>query len=313
MINYCIITHSNPNQLKLLINAIHEKGKSRCIIHVDKKEDIQRYILPEEDIYFLNERVDVRWGTFTVVDAVIKCLAFVTNNFNDGYFILLSGMDLPIKNKNETFNFIDLHSNKVFLKYELLPSNKLKFGGLDRIHHYWFDLGRRGNLVSIKPLSLGLNNIISLYRIARYNPSLLLEAIISLFTAKQTKRFDKLVYGEMWWGAPFDVVKSLLSYLENNKEDFYFFHRTKIPDEIFLQTILLERIIRDKYIVYNQTLSYIEWSSYRWPRPTTFRIEDFWTINKIMQETNYLFARKFDERIDKSIIIKLLSILNGSH
>lgn len=308
MINYCIFVHANPAQLRRLIHSIHEPGQTRCFIHVDRKSNIEDYYFQSDGVFFIQDRMAMTWGTYSVVEAIISTLRYATNTVNDGYFILLSGMDLPIRKKSEIISFIEENHNAIFVKYEYFPTNKLKSGGLDRLKKYWFDIQGRGNLVAIDPHKFSKENLISLYRILKYVPSDFSEAVKCLLFNKRILPEEKLVYSEMWWAAPYEVVDKLILHVDRNPDKLLFYKRMKIPDESMLQSMILFLFINDiSYVIHNKTLTFIEWSSYRWPRPTTFRLDDFWSIEQLQKQGQYFFARKFDERLDSDIIHKILS------
>lgn len=309
MINYCILAHTNPDQLTKLIEAIHQPGSSRVIIHLDAKSDLQEFDIKIEDVWFTEKRVSVDWGTFSVVEAVLTCLEFACDRFPNGYMILISGLDFPIQIKKEIFSFVSNHQEEIFLQYQPFPVKQLPSGGMNRLECQWYPLGHRGNMVPVKPRSFVKENWISFYRLLRYRRDLFKTAFYKyLFPPRLPEK--TFYYSEMWWASPYDVVQKLLSYLNQHPESLTFYKTMRVPDETCLQTILLNHIIPNgNWKVNNQILTFIEWSDYRWPRPTAFRKEDLWTLEKIMKETSFLFARKFDERMDPDVIQNLKNLL----
>lgn len=306
MINYCILAHSNPSQLRKLISHIHEVGQSRCIVHLDKKSDLSDFFYVTDDVYFLENRIDVSWGTYSVVEAIMECFNFTCSKFKNGYFILLSGQDFPIRSKPEIFSYINRNKYKIFIKHEMIPTKSLINLGLDRIENYWFEAGGRGNLVGIKPLTISWSNLIAFYRIIKYNSKYFFKAFRLYFMPKEKIYFKEVYYCEMWWSAPYEIITELIRLVNQKGDEYNFLKNIKIPDETLLQTLIIKNLVKDNTQLINSTLPYIEWSEYRWPRPTTFRLEDFWTIIKVIDETDYLFARKFDIKIDEKIIDKII-------
>jgi hypothetical protein len=88
----------------------------------------------------------------------------------------------------------------------------------------------------------------------------------------------------------------MFDYLESDKRYIRRFYLTHCADEIFFQTLV--RLIGIANI--HNYMRYIDWES--GPEyPRTLRIADF---EKIAQ-THNLFARKFDETVDKQVIDKI--------
>ena len=66
-IAYLISAHTDAPQLKRLVEALHPDA--HFFIHIDKKSDITPFtsLLQGDNIHFLTNRVNVRWGTILEV------------------------------------------------------------------------------------------------------------------------------------------------------------------------------------------------------------------------------------------------------
>lgn len=96
-IAYLISAHTDAPQLKRLIEALHPNAE--FFIHIDLKSDIKPFtsIIQGQNIHFLDERFDVRWGTMVEVWYQMKLLAAAVEHpthFDRIFF--LSGMDYPL-------------------------------------------------------------------------------------------------------------------------------------------------------------------------------------------------------------------------
>ncbi len=96
-IAYLISAHTDAPQLRRLVEALHPEA--HFFIHIDKKSDIQPFVslLKGENIHFLDNRLDVRWGTIIEVQyqmALIKAAIDYPIRFDRIFF--LSGMDYPL-------------------------------------------------------------------------------------------------------------------------------------------------------------------------------------------------------------------------
>ncbi|MBR1667566.1 MAG: conjugal transfer protein [Bacteroidaceae bacterium] len=96
-IAYLISAHTDAPQLNRLIEALHPDA--HFFVHIDKKSDITPFIslIHQENVHFLSNRIDVRWGTILEVDyqmALMKAAIDYPISFDHIFF--LSGMDYPL-------------------------------------------------------------------------------------------------------------------------------------------------------------------------------------------------------------------------
>jgi hypothetical protein len=129
-----------------------------------------------------------------------------------------------------------------------------------------------------------------------------------------TKRFPlfesiiqmiEIYAGSQWWSMPMMVIKNILSGLSKYPDFTLYFERVFIPDESFFQTLLLnseEDEIKNNLV--NDSLRFILWYPPFW-NPSTFVQKDLRKLSR----SNKLFARKFDEEVDKSILDKIDDVL----
>jgi Core-2/I-Branching enzyme. len=84
---------------------------------VDKKTNIADFDEYKNDMFFIKQRVDVRWGGYSQ----IECMLVLLNEARKGeydYICLLSGDDLPLKNSNEIKEIFEKNSEKEFIGIE---------------------------------------------------------------------------------------------------------------------------------------------------------------------------------------------------
>ncbi|WP_349087531.1 hypothetical protein [Anaerobutyricum soehngenii] len=105
------------------------------------------------------------------------------------------------------------------------------------------------------------------------------------------------------------MTDELVSYVLKNKKKIKKVFNYTMCDEMFLQTIVYNSSFKDK--LYDKDYDdsclgnqrYIDWKR---GTPYTFRNEDF----EELINSNCLFARKFNEKIDCKIIDRLLEYVN---
>lgn len=120
---FLIQCHKNADQINQLIGALSHPDID-LYIHVDKKSEITQQIrINNSNVTILSdeERVDVRWGTFSQVQATLNLLKRSYRKKYDFYW-LISGQDFPLvsaesiimklsSTKGE-YNFINLFVSK---------------------------------------------------------------------------------------------------------------------------------------------------------------------------------------------------------
>jgi len=138
--NYIVLAHSNPRQLQRLIHRLNDVN-TFFYIHIDLRCTISDFTkeLSLPNVFFLSKRVKCRWGDISLVEATLLGMKAVLKDDRDGYCMLISGQDYPIKT-NEKLNAF-LKKNKGYDFIELRPVTELWPGKRwrVRIEQYKFD------------------------------------------------------------------------------------------------------------------------------------------------------------------------------
>lgn len=280
---YLIIAHNNFYILEKLINLIDD-SRNDIFIHIDKKVKNFKFeyfkSLPKfSNIYFI-DRINVGWGAFSMIRTELNLFKYSFKN-KYKYYHLISGVDLPIKSQDYIHSFFNDHDGTeflTFLKPEFTKSQKI----IDRLDKYYLlqQFGR--NNIIITKLNNLLINIQKILNIKRYNNELTIQ------------------YGSNWASLTHDAVAYIL---ENEEWIYTTFKYTSCCDEVYKQTLLVnnkkfrERLYLREYnkqhISYN--MRHIDWKR-GWPY--IFRSTDY----EELMSSYSLFARKFDELVDKNIV-----------
>ncbi|MDR1223315.1 MAG: beta-1,6-N-acetylglucosaminyltransferase [Tannerella sp.] len=250
------------------------------IIHIDKKVRMEDFTdrLPVSDRIFFSRRVKVSWGGFGMIEAVVEMLrTMYERHIQPDYVHLLSGQDFPLKSNPETVRFFREHQGRNFLEARPIPSPRLSESGLNRIQYKWFieeeGYHKAAQLVEIQRQ----RNMIRPYfpDIQAYN-------------------------GSQWWSLTGDCVQWLYQTCCPGNRLYDFYKYTFCSDEMLFHTALLNSEWKDS--ITNRNFRYIDWHS--GPEyPKMWRSEDF---ERLISSDN-LFARKFDETVDREILDKLNS------
>ncbi|TVX79122.1 beta-1,6-N-acetylglucosaminyltransferase [Peribacillus simplex] len=274
---YAIQCHTNSEQVNRLIESLDDENID-FFIHVDQKSDILKNITVKDNVFILRKRIDVQWGGFSQVEATLELLkAIKCKDEEYAYVHLISGQDFPIKSKDDIQQFFRETGGSQFIEYVDFPSNFL-----NRVEVYYpkFFFGRGGK---IKKIIRGVYN----------------RGVMKTFFKRRTNYLPTLYYGSSWFSITSDCVDYILNFIDKNNEFYNFFKNSFCSDEMFFQTIILNSRFKEKVV--NDNLRYIDWYKKGLASPKTLLLEDY---SKLIN-TNKLFARKFDSRIDSQIILRL--------
>lgn len=136
----------------------------------------------------------------------------VKNTPNADYYILISGVDFPIRPKS--FLLEQLEKGKEYIDIAPVPA---PFKPILRYNRIYFDYNRR----NIKP----------------YNPLFLIEVLLKKLNVKRKVPF-KIYAGTQWFALTNRCVHYILKTVKEDKRYEKFFKYTLVPDEAFFQTII---------------------------------------------------------------------------
>jgi hypothetical protein len=292
-IAYVIAAHKNPLQLSRLISRL-DGDHADFYIHIDKKVSLTSFkkalksISPDR-INFLKQ-YNATWSEYGIIKAELEALRnIIKANKNHDFIVLLSGQDYPIKSNEYIKAFF--YKNKVhsFMEHFPMPFAPWPNGGMDRVERYHFKL--LGKKLAYPP-----------YKIPRDKLEIIAYRMMGLFFSERKLPLEMKPYGgEHWWNFNMDVAKFILEFLDDHPE-YYNFHRYSFcADEMFFQTLLLNCTnFKIKNLIINNDLRYYDWSEGK-DSPKTLKMED---LDKLI-ESDKLFARKFNSKIDEKVLDEL--------
>lgn len=119
---YLIIAHGQFSVLASLLIALDDV-RNDIYIHIDKKtKHIQNLCTKNAGLYVLSDRIDVRWGDYSQIEAEMALFKSAYDTQQDKgikyqYYHLLSGVDMPLKSQNYIHEFFKLNAGKEFLGF----------------------------------------------------------------------------------------------------------------------------------------------------------------------------------------------------
>lgn len=286
---YLILGHRNAWQTRMLLASLDHENND-IYLHLDRRAPFGYEALDgvctKSNVHFIRPQYRIHWGGVSIVRAEMALLeeAVRTPHY---YYHLLSCMDLPIKNQDTIHRFFEENGGKEFINLWSVEDHTLK-----RVRYYTlFPEGSRFFLTN------WLNHA--------------LKAILCQLHLEQNRdvTFRK---GSQW----FSITDGLARYIVSQKDwvEKVFRHCT-LCDEFFVPTVVERSEFRNRLysqdearntVINNSNMRLIDWnrgSSIR--HPWTFTINDM----DMIRNSPHLWARKFDENVDREIITKVCEMI----
>ena len=116
-IAYLISAHTDESQLKRLIDSLHPDAD--FFVHIDRKTDILPFtsLIKGDNIHFIHNRIDVRWGTMIEVEYQIELIREAVRfprRFDRIFF--LSGMDYPLWSNRRITEWLEQQGDREILQ-----------------------------------------------------------------------------------------------------------------------------------------------------------------------------------------------------
>ncbi len=286
---YLLMIHESSMVLQNLLQLL-DCSWNDIYIHIDKKAkgvDAKQIesLVKQSNVYFV-KRHRIYWGDNSMLLAELELLrAAVKRSYC--YYHLLSGADLPIKTKEEIYDFFHVHSGKEFIHFGTESYQNAIQSRYQVYHFFMKGLGRKRNRK--------LWNLAETY-------SLAIQRRLHIDRRKEISYAG----GAQW----FSITHSFVCYIiQQYKRYAYVWRFTQITDELWLQTMCMDSEYRKRLYIpgfvddYRACVRFIDWKR---GNPYVFHEQD---IEELLQ-SECMFARKFDETIDKGIIQKLFRILS---
>lgn len=228
---YLIIVHNEPNVLHRLIDALDDE-RNDIYLHIDKKASFDgRDIKTEKSkLYLLKNRIDARWGDFSLVEVELALFKEAYQKREYTYYHLLSGVDFPIKTQDYIHSYCQSHAGTEFIGFsQNATAKELRW----RSQHY-FIFAKDFNKSSI------------VKRVLR-------GCFVKIQTFVGYRRVrEEVKKGSQWCSVTHDFVSYFLSCEAYIRK---YFNHTYCPDELVIQTLCWNS--KFKYRVYSQTDEFI--------------------------------------------------------
>lgn len=275
---YLILAHNDIPLLQVLVNCLDD-SRNDIYIHWDVKSGNNPSLkVVNSNLFFLKERIDVRWAGYSMVEAEYLLFKKAFNNGPYAYYHLLSGSDLPIKPQNTIHHVCSIMEGTEFIGFAETLQAEIDY----RVQHYFlFSEDFRTNNIfkrGLRFLYLKYQDIMHKKRKA--------------ITVKK---------GAQWCSLTQSFVEYLLGHESVVRE---LFRHSFCPDEMFVQTICYNspfwKNVNNASSEYNSNMRYIKWKEGELLAIEESDLPELKTSDK-------WFARKFSSS-DSKLIEKVVQL-----
>ncbi len=275
--------HNKPEQINRLISVM-PADKFDFYIHIDKKSDIMCKIIHKNNVFF-SERIDVRWGRFSQVEATLALFKMVDAS-EYSYIHLISGNDFIIKPIEYIESFFSNNSAEYIESIEL-PEKLFVWGAMDRVEVWYpqFIIDRPSNTV-FRALRVIYREFVMRTKILK----------------RKNMPVTAFYLGSSWFSLTGGCVEWIKEYLKNNPDYTEFFRHGVCVDEVFFQTLV--HISPYAKNVANRNMTYMVWGGSKTGGPNEMKINN---LDKMLA-SDCIFARKFTDMSTINTVCERLDI-----
>lgn len=277
-----ILVHRYPEQACLLVDTLLESANLDVFVHIDKKspavyQELKAHYQSTPRVHIIQKRYKVFWGSYGQIKATLALMAAAVNIKPD-YAFLISGQDFPTQPIANFEAFLQKNKGTEFMSFFSLPDAQWADGGLSRLEYFYFNSHKFPRIVR------RLNGLV--------------QKAQKLLNYKRPIK-GRYFGGSNWFTLTGESLQLICSTIQQQPSLLHPYRFTLCADELFTQSVLLNRISISKAVA--KDLRMIDWGS--GPEyPRIWRSEDF---TRITQEKECFFARKFDQQVDKEILLML--------
>lgn len=290
---FLIMAYKSPTQINRIIRAL-DSSSTDIFLHIDKKSNLSasEIVSPNKSSLIICNRMKVYWADYSQTQCEIELLkrAIECNSYR--YYHLISESDYPLVSVSEIVSRFE-KSQDLYLHFAA-KSNAIETRSFIQYHR----------LFQKQLSSVNRDNTFSIYKI--FDKTLLmLQCVAHVNRIPDDLEIKK---GANWFSIPDDFARYVV---ENEKWIEEHFRNTRSSDEFFMQTLAwnnscfrarIYRPIEDDS--YEGCLRFIDWKR---GNPYVFRSSDYGELIS----SGMIFARKFDESIDKDILDMLEKYVNN--
>lgn len=299
-IAYLITAHAYPDHFIRMIKRL-ANNDSYFFVHIDKKSDISPFLKVEQAIdktriIWLKRRSHV-WAGFNAIRTTVDGMRQIANYHERiDYVSCISGQHYPLRPVSEFHQYLAENMGKSFIEYSRMPRPMWGNGGMDRIGYYHL-IFRHFRIafplvsyLKVKLLYVDPQRFVAMRKVVRWLPS----------AKKFPRRYltdCKPFEGSNWFTLHIDLVREILRQIDNDGAVYRFYKYTHVADEMFFQSLILNKLPRFANTLDNNNLTFIKWDEST-GRPFTLTEDN---IPELSQSKDFL-ARKFEPALSGKLL-----------
>lgn len=276
-----ILCGEEYHRLPLLINQFDDRF--RVYVHIDKKvtlpQGFMKRIMCDEIVRGVFQQFVTNWGSMNIVNAILYLCERALKEEDNTHFHLISGSDFPIASNDRIMECCQTEKDN-YIEYFSLPTPRWNDGGMSRLQYF--------HALDV----LDFRNPKDKERYVRF-----VEAQKFLGIKRQLLEIP-YYGGSTWWSlsrkcVEYIVVHRHIHNIYASMQDTY------VPDEMFIQTLLLNSPLGD--FLTNDNRRYILWKCKNGHIPANLDMEDYDDI----VHSNCLFMRKTDQECSQKLVLEV--------
>ena len=277
---YLILAHNEWGLLNILLSCLDDE-RNDIYVHIDRKvATMPRLHTEKAGLRILGNRVDVRWGDLSMVEAEYALFEEALKKGGYDYYHLLSGVDLPLKSQDYINDFLEKNKGKEYIGYTLTQITPEVVRKVQRWHLFPKDFRKRSGAKRI--IRAGFLRIQEVLGIRR------------------NKGID-FKKGSQWCSISEDMARYFVS-----RKDWVMkvFRHTFCSDEIVMQTLCWESPYRKNlYCTTDDGRGCLRAIGWRNGELVDWCEKDY----AMLSESDAIFARKFNSS-DMSFIRRIIEL-----
>jgi hypothetical protein len=314
---FLIINHRDPAQLMRLVATLRlELPEAPIVVHNDKfRTHIAGSALdPIGNAYLLTSDEPIWWGDFSLVDAFWRSMAWMIENIEFDWLILLSAQDYPIKPFANLGDYLAATGADVLLRATPISqlSNREERRNKHRRYLYQYRPAATDRKTDEMPSHLRrwlrrhtglfadiLNNVQPCLQISKLSDQVPwrigLRACSTPFT-----RYEPCWSGSMWISLSRRAAEFVVTSARERPDYVEYYRRTVVPDESATATLVCNA---PELRIKPHDIHHVRWTHSQKGHPDVFVAAD---LSELLAAPEHeYFARKFDVARDAEILDEL--------
>ena len=277
---FLIQAHKDIGQLNALVEQLRDDD-FRVYVNLDRKCDLDpAQVHPAARL--VTQRVDVHWGTFSQVQAVLHSLDQILDEV-PGFdkLLFLSAQDFPLLSNAALKDALAALRGRELLDTVAIGAAPGQWAADYRYQYFYPERTTRTQRIACALA----NRLLRAGGLKRRLPGGL-------------QPFG----GSSWWALSRDCVRMLRDRVAAEPGLVRFFRRAACPDEMFFQTLVMNSPFRDR--VLGRNFRYVQWPENGSRNPKVLDEGDFARI----AASRAHFCRKLDSRASAGLMPRLLAL-----